>query len=169
MLSLTICTSCSRHRNNFRRAISHVKSLIRCCHQTPTKSTASAPTRYFTHPAYPNHTNMSATTQTFVGPAREPSAELADATSTKPGGRKPPAKAADGGPNGGKGWDAEQVSDTTTAVSSVETDHVHRNLSSGSCATRRQVNVLSATTLLARCLVVPTQHAASRCATFARR
>lgn len=71
--------------------------------------------------------------QTLAGPSSKPSAKLADTTSASAGKkqRKAPTKASEMASNGGDNWTLAEVSYSPSIMRYVETDHVHRIVSSG--------------------------------------
>jgi hypothetical protein len=135
-----------------------------CYHQTLAQPTTPAPTRYLA----PTHTPlqflklttiMSPTKKTLAGPASKPSAKRAGTTSTNIGGkRKRPVSASENADKGGVPWTIGEVSDTSSIMSFVETDHLCRNVSCGgsACALMHQP---WPTKTLAQCSVAPPKHA----------
>jgi len=108
---------------------------------------------------------MSANTQTLAGPASEPSASRADTTSASAGRkRKTPVRPSELASNGGDGWTLDLVSYTPSIMRYVETDHVHRNVSSGRLGGRR--GLARPTERLAILSVAPRQPVASGSVNF---
>jgi hypothetical protein len=172
-LRFSLCLYNLVHPRRFCSSSSHAitSTLFRSCyHQTSAQPTTPVPTRH------PSRTltsynlqlaTMSANTQTLAGPASEPSASRADTTSASAGRkRKTPVRPSELASNGGDGWTLDLVSYTPSIMRYVETDHVHRNVSSGRLGGRR--GLASPTERLAISLVAARQPVAAGSVSFAR-